>query len=86
MFIHEENRIYMQDESGKVIAEITFPENSEGIFTINHTFVDGSLRGHGVASKLVQAAVDDITDRGGKVAVTCPYAAHWLEKHADSEE
>ena len=80
MFIHEESRIYMEDEAGRMIAETTFPETSEGVFTINHTFVDDSLRGQGIASKLVEAAIEDITARGGKVKATCSYAAHCLEK------
>ena len=52
------NRLYKEDENGKLIAEVTFPETAPGVYTINHTFVDGSLRGQGVAGKLVQAAVN----------------------------
>lgn len=80
MFITEENRIYMQDESGKMIAEITFPETADGVFTIDHTFVDKSLRGQGIASRLVKASVDEIESRGGMVKATCPYAVSWLDK------
>ena len=79
-FITEGNRIYMTDESGSMIAEITFPETADGVYTIDHTFVDESLRGQGIASKLVQAAVDEIEKRGGKVEATCSYAVRWLEK------
>ena len=75
------NRISQKDENGRVVAEITFQETSPGIFVINHTFVDESLRGQGVASKLVQAAVDEIKKRGGKVEATCSYAKKWLEEH-----
>ncbi len=82
MFQTEESRIYMSDEAGKVIAEITFPQTAEGEYTIDHTFVDESLRGQGIASKLVQAAVDEIEKKGGKVRATCSYAVSWLAKHA----
>ncbi len=77
----EANRILQRDETGKIVAEITFPETSPGVFVIDHTFVDGSLRGQGVASKLVQAAVDEIKKRGGRVEATCSYAKKWLEEH-----
>lgn len=77
----EPNRIFNKDADGKVIAEITFPEVSSGVFVIDHTFVDDSLRGQGVASKLVQAAVDEIKNKGGQVKATCSYAKQWLEKH-----
>jgi hypothetical protein len=79
--ISEANRIYMTDSTGKVVAEVTFPETVEGEFTINRTFVDESLRGQGMASKLVQAAVDEIESRGGTVKATCSYAVKWLEKN-----
>ena len=80
-FIHEQNRIYGTDENGKVIAEITFPKTEPGVYTIDHTIVDSSLQGQGIAGKLVQAAVDDIKSKGGEVRATCSYAVKWLEKH-----
>lgn len=80
MFTIEKNRVFMQDESGEIVAETTFPETSEGVYTIDHTFVDESLRGQGMASKLVQAAVDEIDKRGGRVEATCSYATKWLDK------
>ena len=81
-FIHEPNRIYGTDENNKVIAEITFQETAPGVYTIDHTIVDSSLQGQGIAGKLVQAAVDDIKEQGGKVEATCSYAVKWLEKHS----
>lgn len=79
-FKREENRIYKTDDTGKVIAEVTFPETAEGVYTIDHTFVDNSLRGQGVAGQLVQAAVDEITAKGGRVEATCSYAVKWLSE------
>ena len=79
-FKREENRIYKTDDTGKVIAEVTFPETAEGVYTIDHTFVDNSLRGQGVAGQLVQAAVDEITAKGGRVEATCSYAVKWLNE------
>lgn len=79
-FISETNRIYSIDEQGKIIAEITFP-NEEDTYCIDHTFVDDSLRGQGVAGKLVAMAVDAIKKQGGKVTATCSYAKGWLEKN-----
>ena len=80
-FQHEANRIYLIDEAGSTVAEITFRETAPNVVTIDHTFVDGSLRGQGVAGKLVRAAVDEIRARGCEVRATCSYAAGWLEKH-----
>ena len=48
-FTKETNRIFAKDVAGKLIAEITFPNRSATTVDINHTFVDDSLRGQGVA-------------------------------------
>lgn len=80
-FIKEQKRIYLPDETGKIIAEITFEEIEKGIFNIDHTFVDESLRGQGIASRLVEEAVKEIEAKGGNVEATCSYAKSWLEEH-----
>ena len=79
--IHEPCRVYGLDSQGKLIAEITFPMTQPGVYTIDHTFVDDSLRGQGVAGQLVQAALAQIRERGGTPAATCSYAARWLSTH-----
>ena len=80
-FKKDKNKIYLEDEEGSLIAEIEFEEIENGNFNIYHTFVDESLRGQGVASKLVEAAVKEIELRGGKVQATCSYAQKWIEKN-----
>lgn len=81
-FIHEKERIYMNDENGKTIAEITFPVK-DGVATIEHTFVDESLRGQGVAGKLTEEAAKQILSSNNRIAATCSYAVKWLEKHPE---
>jgi predicted GNAT family acetyltransferase len=83
-YITEEARIFAKDDSGKVIAEVTFPVEN-GIATIDHTFVDNSLRGQGIAGQLVQMAVDKIIVDGNKIAATCSYAVVWLQHHPEYE-
>ena len=78
---YEKERVYALDESGKLVAEITFPETAPGVYTMDHTFVDPSLRGQGMADKLVRAALEQIRENGGTPAATCSYAAAWLAKH-----
>lgn len=79
----QSHRIFAEDETGKILAEVTFPETESGVCTINHTFVDDSLRGQGVAGQLVQMAVRQIVQQGKDISATCSYAQHWLEKHSD---
>lgn len=81
-FITEKDRIYVSDGSGRIIAEVTFP-TSNGISTIDHTFVDSTLRGQGVAGKLVKQAADKILADGNKIAATCSYAVAWFQRHPE---
>ena len=81
-YITKNDRIYVDDSDGNVIAEITFKTN-DGITTIDHTFVDNSLRRQGVAAELVQMAVNKIIADGHKIAATCPYALKWLKQHPE---
>ncbi len=81
-FITEKDRIFATDDAGRLIAEVTFP-TADGISVIDHTFVDPSLRGQGVAGKLVKLAADTILKNGNKIAATCPYAVTWFERHPE---
>lgn len=81
-FITENDRIYATDPSGKIVAEVTFP-TKDGVSTIDHTFVDPSLRGEGIAGKLVKLAADKILAEGNKIAATCSYAVAWFKRHPE---
>jgi predicted GNAT family acetyltransferase len=85
-FAREDNRIFKLGEDGGVIAEITFPEMREGVVAIDHTFVDDSLRGQGIASELVQAAYDAIKADGMKAELICPYAVKWFADRPDKTD
>ena len=82
-FHHTPTRIYSIGDDGKLLAEITFPTVGKDLYCIDHTFVDDSLRGQGVASKLVRAAVTQIHEQKGSVTATCSYAVEWLQKHPE---
>ncbi len=81
-FIHESNRVYSLDEKNNIIAEITFPPYGDCV-VINHTFVDDSLRGQGVAGMLVKEAYNEIKKANKKAKVTCSYAIKFFEKNKE---
>lgn len=84
-FQHEKGRVFALDPSGKLVAEITFPV-SNGVANIDHTFVDGSLRGQGVAGQLVRAAAEQIRADGLKAQLTCSYAVRWFSEHPEQSD
>ena len=85
-FKYEDNRIYLEDEKGKTIAEVTFPSVAENKVNVNHTYVDRSLRGQGVADKLLTALAQDLKKKNKKAVATCSYAVDWFEKHPEYKE
>jgi predicted GNAT family acetyltransferase len=85
-FTRDGNWIYKATEGGDVIAEVTFPTVREGLNNINHTYVDNSLRGQGIASELVEAAYEAIKGDGNKCLATCPYAVKWFGEHPEKTD
>lgn len=83
-FQRENGRIYAERD-GKLIAEITFPEEN-GVAVIDHTFVDDSLRGQGVAGRLVRAAADQIRSENKKARAVCTYARAWFDRHPEETD
>ena len=77
-FLEEKGRIYAVDANGKLLAEVTFPDDGNTA-VIDHTFVDESLRGQGTASKLLRR-------QGKKARPVCSYAAAWFEKHPEEKD
>lgn len=82
-YITEKYRIYAV-EGGVEVGEVTFQER-DGIYIINHTYVDDRLRGQGIASELVRRAVEEIERRGARVTATCSYAQLWLARNRGCE-
>lgn len=52
-----------------------------GVMTITHTGVPAAVGGRGIASALMQAAVEAARDEGWKVVPACSYAASWMQRH-----
>jgi predicted GNAT family acetyltransferase len=80
-FKQEPNRIYLENEEGNMIAEVTFFDVTEDTVNINHTFVDDSLRGQGIAGKLMEEVVKYLMTENKMAYPTCSYAIMWFEKN-----
>lgn len=85
-FIIGDNRIYLEDDDGKIIAEVEFPEVEEGVCTITRTFVDSSLRGQGIADKITREAYDTIKAKNKKIRPDCSYAVTWFERNPEKRD
>ena len=83
-FEHEQNRIVLYDANKNVIAEVTFPDIDKTTVNINHTFVDDSLRGQGVAGQLMEEVARQLRFQNKKAIPTCSYAVNWFAKRKEN--
>lgn len=83
-FKENSEKIWLENEEGKVVAYVEFPEIN-GVANVMHTVVDKSLRGQGIAGKLMTALVEKMEKEGRKLELTCSYAIDWFEKNKGHE-
>ena len=54
-----------------------------GAIVLVHTDVDPRFEGHGLGSRLVQDALDDLRARGLAVVPLCPFVAECIGRHLE---
>lgn len=82
-FTYNTNQIAYYNEENHLLAEVTFPDVDQTTVNINHTFVDESLRGQGIAGKLMEALARYLLSQNKKAVPTCSYALKWFEQHPE---
>lgn len=80
------NRIVLVDDEEQALAEIDFPamEEEPGTVKITHTYVDESLRGRGLAGKLMTRLIAYLERNQLKAYPSCSYAVDWFAKHSEA--
>jgi predicted GNAT family acetyltransferase len=68
------------DISGERVALLAYHRVEANHVVIDHTRVDDSLRGRGVARRLLDASVAWARSTGVRMAATCPYAKAQFDK------
>ena len=85
-FIHEGKAFRHYNAAGEMDAEITYVPKGEGVIEANHTFVDPSIRGQGVAHQLVDQLADFARKENLKIYPTCPYVGALFEKSTEYDD
>lgn len=67
---------YVNDASGKRVAEVVFVPTGDNLAIIDHTDVDPSLKGLGVGKQLVAKVVERMRREHRKIIPLCPFAKH----------
>ncbi len=82
-FKESSNKIWLEDDNGKIVAYVEFPEFEPGKVEVTHTVVDESLRGNGIAGKITEYMAKKLIKEGKKAELTCSYAVKWFNKHKE---
>ena len=53
---------------------------------IDHTFVDPSLRGQGIAGKLMGKVIEMAREEGYKLVPVCSYAVAYFRRHEEAKD
>jgi uncharacterized protein len=53
------------------------------VLTLAHTETPVAARGRGLASRLVEAVLQEARERGLKIVPRCPFVTAYLEKHPE---
>jgi hypothetical protein len=79
---YEKERVYSTNEEGKIMAEALLKEKGKEV-EIQRVYVDDSLRGQGVAGKIMEVVMAYLRENNKKVIPVCSYAQGWLEKNRE---
>jgi predicted GNAT family acetyltransferase len=72
---------------GSVVGEIRYHHRrSSDRIAFIHTEVSPELEGHGLASKLIAGALDDVRAHGLHVVPICPFVCTFLQRHPEYED
>lgn len=68
------NKFYIGESEENILARITWKDGGNQIIVIDHTIVDPSLRGQGIAGKLIKKVVEMAREENLKIVPVCSYA------------
>ena len=71
------------ERDGRHIAEITYQYQDEATIVADHTWVDNSLRGQGVARPLLDVLVAFAREKQLKIVPTCSYVDVMFQREAE---
>ncbi len=64
-------------------AEMTYRKAADGTITIDHTGVPPDYEGRGIASRLVNKAIEDAREQGFKITPLCSYVVAQFRRHPE---
>ena len=78
----ENERFFIEDENKKLVGDITYYLNKEGIIVANHTYVNPEYRGQKIAQKLLDRLVEFARSKETQINPVCSYVSKTFEQNS----
>ena len=79
----EDNKTWIEDDNGKQIAILEYPEVKPDLVNLVHTEVAPEMKGQGLAGKITEYVANELRKQGIKAELTCSYSIRWFSKHPE---
>lgn len=76
---------FQHKQDGKMLAEITWTLLAD-VMVMDHTYVSESLRGQGVAKKLLDRAAEYAREKEYKMEAVCSYVVTAFERYKEYDD
>lgn len=78
-----DGKLSYENESGESLAEADFSPCGNNLINISHVYVSPTLRGKGIAGKVMEEMTYYLRKNSLKATATCSYAASWFRRNED---
>ena len=79
----ENNKTWIEDDNGRQIAILEYPEVKPGLVNLVHTEVAPEMNGQGLAGKITEHVAKELRKQGIKAELSCSYSIRWFSKHPE---
>ncbi len=86
MDIKHGDNFFFIEKNGETIAKISYQFENDDIIIANSTYVDPSLRGQGIAKKLLDRLVEYARENNLKIRPLCSYVVDAFERNGQYDD
>lgn len=86
IFKTDNTKTWLEDEAGDVLAVLEHPVLRSGVVNIKHTYIDESLRGQGIAGKMMKVVAERLKKGELQAELSCSYAIRWFADHPEYDD
>ena len=82
----KENGFYLGDDPANPLAEILYKFEKDTVISVYRTFVSDTLRGQGIAGKLLKKVIDLARQENLKIIPACSYAEKVMTQNPEYKD